>query len=151
MQNELKVGNVEDIINALAEMPNIHIKNGTVTVYTDTTEVDTLRAECNVAREKARKVGMNADKVLCSYQQREYGMGAWRYTLGTNIYGYAVGDSLRSNIGGGRWNQMTSGASFSEAIVWGCRQAKNKNVTFSFPLKVLPEEVIEAVVDDFML
>ena len=54
MKNELKVGSVDGIVAALLSVPNLRVEDGTVTVWTDTSEVDALRQECKDKREKLR-------------------------------------------------------------------------------------------------
>lgn len=139
MDNEnLKVGNVDHIKQALASMAHIEIHDDEVTVYTDVTKIEKLRAEMRTEQDKSGLFGVDRDRILHRFQEREYSMGAWSYRLGTSMYGYTVGDMLKSNIGGGRFNQIHRGATLSEAIVWGCEQAKRKNVRFSFPRKHFP-------------
>ena len=141
MENKLNVGNSQDILDALTGMARLSIIDGKVTVWTDTVQVDALRAAMNVERNKHLRSDVR-DRILCEFQGVQYRMSAWKYSLSTNIYGYAVGDSLQSNMGGGAWSATRRGYTLSQAIVWGCNAATQKNVTFTFDLKVLPAEVV---------
>lgn len=144
IKEELKLGNERDLLTALEGITAVLDAEGRITCSTDTSEVDAGRAEMNAQR--ARQIdSQERDRILVRFQHLEYSMGAWHYTLGSNIYGWAVGSSLRSNIGGGRWAITPRGYTLAEAIVWGCREAKKKNVTFTFFLTQMPLEIREAV------
>jgi hypothetical protein len=144
MNNELKVGNLSLLVACLfAQDLKVTLDtNGTVTVFTDTSEIDLAREKMNERRQKCIDP-RERDRILCQFQSsHQYMLGAWHYMLGTNIYGYAVGESLRSNLGGGTWSRTPRGLTLAEAIQWGCKQARDKNVRFSFGLRHLPQGVM---------
>jgi hypothetical protein len=145
MDKELVTGDMSALLSALGAAPKLAIdEHGEVTVSTDTSEIDALRAEMNAERDQ-KLWAVERDRVLHLFQAREYAMGAWHYMLGSNIYGWSVGESLRSNMGGGRWAQTPRGYTLAEAIAWGCEAAQRRNVRFSFRLARLPEDVQSAV------
>lgn len=140
MKTELKTGNVALILAALATMKHVVLSaDSTVTVSTDTSEIDALHAEMLKERDKHLDF-RSRDRVLHAFQAQEYSKGAWHYQLSSNIYGWCVGESLRSNMGGGRWAVTARGATLEECIVFGCTEAARKNVRFSFSLKQIPSD-----------
>jgi len=150
MQEERKTGDLSALLAALRAAAKLTIADGKVTVSTDTAEIDALRAEMNARRDAVVFGGpRERDEILCAFQRDEYRLGAWHYTLGQNIYGWCVGESLRSNMGGGRWAQTPHGYTLAQAIEWGCEQAQRRNVKFSFSLSKLPKDTrveVEALI-----
>jgi len=144
-ETNLKTGDIQLILNALhfAVATPTGWKGDTILTWScDTAEVDALNEEC-VREMNGVYYGRERDRVLCKFQMREYGMGAKSYMLNSNIYGYAVGDSLSSNMGGGRWACTPRGLDFAQAVDFGVRQAlTQKNVTFSFCLSWVPSDVV---------
>jgi len=152
----LKTGNVERIIdlikNSGVPFQVISYEGASGHPYkevrfaTDVSEVEALRAECKVERDRVRKFGGRAaDDILCRYQVREHGLGARSYHLSRNIYGYCVGDQMASNIAGGRFSCTPRGYSLEQAIEWGINVARRKNVSFEVSLDELPAEVQAAL------
>ncbi len=144
----LIIGSVENIISALNQstwkfvsgVPKLYAYPEII-VKGDTTELDELHRRCQAERDQFTDPRQR-DAILCKWQIKEYGMDAAQYILSTNMYGYCVGESLHSNIGGGRWSQTPRGYTLEDAIRWGCEQTKKKNVTFHISLKYLPTEVL---------
>lgn len=142
MQIELKVGDPSVILAALQAVTKLsfNAQRDEIIVSSDTSEIDALRAKM----EREREPLLNAyerDAVLHTFQREEHRLGAWHYQLSSNLYGWCVGESLRSNMGGGRWAQTPRGYTLAQALEWGCQQAASKNVRFSFAVKHLPEDL----------
>lgn len=133
------IGSSDASIAALRTV-KFSVHAGSVTCETDCSMIDALRSDLRSKMDK--EIDFRArERLLHSFQHKEYAMGAWHFTTSTNIYGWAAGDSLLSNIGGGRWAQTPRGWTLSQVIEWGCGRAQERNVRFSFPEKDLPEEV----------
>jgi hypothetical protein len=103
-------------------------------VLGDDSEVRAYYARCLVEREKYRALGdfRGADRVLCDYQVRGGTVGERPYTLSTNIYGWAMGSHLLSNLGGGKFAITNRGATLEQCIVEGCELARVKGTTLTF-------------------
>jgi hypothetical protein len=101
---------------------------------------------CFHARQDAEDHGQDPQKAYCQEQLRQFAKGWNSYNVQTNIYGFAAGSSLSSNIGGGRWSQTPRGWSLEDCVRQGCQWASKPLVTFSFAgSRYLPAEAIEAI------
>lgn len=142
MQDELVVGEDQAIISALTDMTNIVFVERTQSfeVSTDTKAIDAARAEMNARREKANDP-RERDRILCAFQRDTYGRDT-QLTLGTNIYGWAVHDVLKSNLCGGRAAITPRGFSRQQAIEYGCEMAKEEGTRFQFGRSHMPAKVL---------
>ena len=88
----------------------------------------------------------NGDEGLCDMQLRQHGSGYRHYELGTNIYGWACGSMMASNIGGGKFAMTVRGATLEDCITFGCQAAMERpNRAFEFDLTDLPVDVQDAL------
>ena len=120
----------------------------TFTIEGDCTERDRLdreRAEAMAAAHLSDR-----QRTLCYYQQREYGLGCRTYRLGTNMYGWAAGDTMASNIGGGRWACTSRGDSLEDVIRFAAKQCERKNTRFEVHSDRLPEDVRAALLAELL-
>jgi len=150
MDRNLKTGDAQKIVELLHQSKPgwaMYSKPALRFVWeSDCSEVDALMAECAAERAKCLD-SRERDRVLRSYQQKEYSLNVYALTLGSNIYGYAVGDTLRSNLGGGRWAMTPQGYSLEEALAWGVETVqRGKNRRFTVLAANLPADVLLMVV-----
>jgi hypothetical protein len=145
MNTELKTGPLSLILAALTAVKGIALaERDRVTVSTDMSEIDTLRAKMETARAKLIDP-RSRDNVLVGFQVESTARGYASLTLGTNIYGWSVCDFMGANIRGGRAAITRRGATLAHCIALGCDRASQKNVEFAFYLKHLPADVIGPV------
>jgi hypothetical protein len=67
------------------------------------------------------------------------------YSLGHNIYGWAVGSTLLSNLGGGRWAATVRGATLEECFTKAISWCRSPGTSFTFQTSRLPDDVRRAV------
>jgi hypothetical protein len=92
--------------------------------------------------DRVRRLGGRADEVLCRFQTS--GQARYRYTISTNIYGWAAGCMLKTNLGGGRFADTRRGATFLECVSYCKDRAEGRGADFTLSLvpdKHLPVEV----------
>lgn len=113
---------------------------GKTIIVGDDAETQAIYAEMRETQEKMIDPRAR-NELLCKTQLRVNALGHTAWSLGSNMYGWAVGSTMRSNIMGGRWAVTPRGLTVEQAIEAGLRKAERKNHTFSFSVEHLPEDV----------
>lgn len=78
--------------------------------------------------------------LLCSYQRQQRATGYRPFNLGTNIYGWAVGSLMLSNMGGGKWARTRRGLDLEQAVRWGVDATEKEETTFTITICNLDEK-----------
>lgn len=98
----------------------------------DDSEVRAYYAACKREMDAARARGLsNTDEILCRYQRTSGSVRERPYDISTNVYGWAMGSTLLSNLGGGPWAVSPRRASLAECIELGCAEAGEKGTTLT--------------------
>lgn len=144
MEAKANIGNIDNIVATLKASGFRVVKNGygdkSLMVGNDS-KVQAMFDECRRKQDEHGLRGAFRSNLLCDYQVKAHRQGYLPMALGSNIYGWAVGSTLHSNLSGGRWALTPRGYSLEEAIAYGCRKATSgKNVTFRIGLDDLPED-----------
>ena len=150
-QIEKVTGSVEGIVKMLQSAAKVSTEKhfGKTYFWGSTPEADRLDAEferiCAEQPDRYRKWSNARQELMCDYQIKKSRIGYTPCNLGDNFYGWAVGSTLRSNIGGGRWSMTARGLTLEQAIETGIEFTATPNYTFTLYASSLPPEVTEAL------
>jgi hypothetical protein len=130
MWDELKTGNEDAIIDMFLTTPHRVERKS----YYGEEHVSIIFGENANVRRLEQAAARGGDDALCAEQARQFHNGADSYTLGSNVYGWAVGSMLRMNLCGGRWAVTSRGISLEDAIRRGIELSKQRDVTFTISI-----------------
>ena len=151
-------GNLDALKAVLCKMPNLQIvqregylhgsyNRGMVDkLYcgTPSPQIEAVFAEANA--ERARETDPRVrDRILCAAQRTATSMGLRDYTIMTNIYGYCVGCTMLSNLGGRRFALTHRGATLAECFGFVVANTQEPGSSFTHTLSDLPVEVQDLV------
>lgn len=144
MGSNLKTGNVDSVVDLLRDFRRVETHDsysGTRVFLELGSSPKTKAAYAKMAEEKEGLGATGRQKKLIETQLSVTGGGYRRWTLSTNMYGWAVGCTMLSNIQGGKWAKTSRGATLEECLKYGYAKTRLDENVFSVSFEQLPEEV----------
>jgi hypothetical protein len=135
---------VTEIVNSYTGP--VRIENGRV-VFGDDSDVRAHYAQIDVGLDDVPEYARRATRHarLLQAQRTCHAVAQRPLELATNIYGWAVGSTLLSNLGGGRWALTPRGMTYAQAVAWGLAQCAAKGTTLTVGVCPAHQELVDAV------
>jgi len=144
-QTKLVQGNMHNIITMLLDADaELSIRDSGYGEIVELTVGNAPKSEALRAEHDKRSKDMytnDTQRSLIQMQIQQRGAGFRPLRVGDNIYGWAVGSLMLSNMGGGRWSiSGRHGLSLEQAIAFGIKQCERSETTFTIRLCSLDKD-----------